>query len=261
MSWDDKLFQRHLSTRRFGREYVWLDETDSTNRYLSERHEDFTMTGAVVVAGHQTKGRGRFDRTWHDAPGASLLFSILLRHPHLPEAHSFLTLTPAIALAQVLEARYGQSVGIALKWPNDVLMNGRKVAGILGQTSAQGERAVSIVGMGVNTNFRADALPEDLRSQATSILQESGQTLPREVLLAEILGRWEPLFDHILEGRTGVLREKWEAFGPSCGDPIHRTENDTVLHGTFESLGERGQLIIRDMQGNLHEIFSGDIHS
>jgi BirA family biotin operon repressor/biotin-[acetyl-CoA-carboxylase] ligase len=136
MSWDNRLFQRHLETRRFGRELTYLEEVDSTNQWLLDQHEHFSLNGCVVVAGHQTAGRGRQGRAWYDKPHASLLFSVLLRYPATNVASGFMPHLPAIALAGVLANRVGGTHEILLKWPNDVLLNRRKLAGVLGQSAS-----------------------------------------------------------------------------------------------------------------------------
>jgi BirA family biotin operon repressor/biotin-[acetyl-CoA-carboxylase] ligase len=259
VSWDAKLFNRHLTTRRFGRELVWLDEVDSTNRYLAENAAAFTMSGAVAVAGHQTRGRGRYERSWFDAPGDSLLFSVLMRYPVTESGSGFLSLIPAIALAEVLHAHGSERATVSVKWPNDVQLNGRKIAGILGQTALQGARATSVVGMGVNVAVAAEDLPAELRATASSILVETGESILREALLAEILAAWEPLFDLFLEGSVSELRARWERFGPARDTWLTRREGAEMLTGQFQGLGESGQLRLRDRAGGTREIYTGDI--
>lgn len=259
MSWDAKLFQRHLTTRRFGRECVWLEEVDSTNRWLADEQNRFTMSGAAVVADHQTHGRGRRDRSWHDTPGASLLFSVLLRHPADKVTLGILSLTPAIALAECLSGRLGREHIVSLKWPNDVLVNRQKVAGVLGQSAIHGAGCTSVVGAGVNVTQRTNDFGEDYRARSTSLLIASGMAIPRELLLAEILNRWEQLFDDLLEKRFADLREKWCSFGPVKGSAVTRRESGESLSGHFEGLGDCGQLLLRDEQGALHELFTGDL--
>jgi BirA family biotin operon repressor/biotin-[acetyl-CoA-carboxylase] ligase len=261
MSWDQKLYLRHLATRRFGREFVWLNEIDSTNGWLTENKNTFTMSGGVVAADHQTQGRGRFERSWSDLPGTSLLFSVYLRYPAGGDHDGLISLLPAIALAQVLGERFGDAHSVKVKWPNDVLLNRKKLSGILGQTSFQSSTTTSIVGMGVNVNLTAAEFPVELRDSATSIQRETGQTVPREILLADVLARWELLFDEFLEGKGDSICRQWEAFGPVPGDQIERVEAGQLIRGAFEGLGSKGQLLLRDDQNTLHEIFSGDIQN
>jgi BirA family transcriptional regulator, biotin operon repressor / biotin---[acetyl-CoA-carboxylase] ligase len=259
VSWDTKLFQRHLSTRRFGRELVWFEEIDSTNHWLADNTGQFTMSGGVAIADHQTRGRGRHERAWFDEPGASLLFSVVLHHPASDTCTGLLSLIPAIALTETLFAHWGEQVRMSVKWPNDVQLNGRKVAGILGQTALQGGQAVSVVGVGVNVLVRAESLPDELRGMATSIYAETGELITREALLAEILASWESLFDLFLAGRHAELRERWERFGPAKEAWLTRREGEQMMSGHFLGLGVSGQLLLRDEAGQTREIFTGDI--
>jgi BirA family biotin operon repressor/biotin-[acetyl-CoA-carboxylase] ligase len=259
MSWDLKLFQRHLTTRRFGREFVWLDDTDSTNRWLIDNQSAFTMSGGVVAADHQTAGRGRFDRRWMDEPGTSLLFSVFLRQAAAAESDGFLTLIPAIALAEVLAAHLGTEHRIKLKWPNDLLLNGKKISGILGQASAQAGHQVFIIGVGLNVATKD--FPAELAASATSLERETGRRFQREILMAEILGQWEALHDDVREGRIEKLQKRWEAFGPLRGEVIERQEGQATLRGQFAGLGARGQLLLTDDHGVMVELFTGDIRA
>jgi BirA family transcriptional regulator, biotin operon repressor / biotin---[acetyl-CoA-carboxylase] ligase len=261
MSWDESLFQRNLATRKFGREFVWLAETDSTNQWLATNQTQFSMTGGTVVADHQTQGRGRRDRTWLDRPSASLLFSLLLRHPAREDWAGLIGMLPAIALARHLSAHIQPGVVVSLKWPNDVLLNGKKLAGILGQTTRQGSACTSIVGVGVNVAMSESEIPGPLHGQATSLLVELSEVVRREILLAEILNHWEPLFDEYLEGDCDRLRGQWREFGPRRGDPIVRREGVNTVSGWFEDIGEQGQLLLRDESGLIHEVFSGDVQT
>ncbi len=261
MSWDQKLFHWHLKTRRFGREIVYLDEVNSTNRWLAEHQAQFTMSGGVVVAGHQTLGRGRQNRTWLDKPEASLLFSLLLRSQGGSAGPSFLSLLPAIALGELLYEKFGTTTSIRLKWPNDVLMNDRKLAGVLGQNLMCDGKNVSILGMGINVRGARESFPAELQAAATTIEAETGAALSSESLLAELLNHLEELYDLLLEGKPEVLRERWMRLGPPIGTSMTRVESGSAVSGKFAGLGERGQLLLRDDNNVLREIFSGDIES
>lgn len=166
---------------RFGRPYVYAPECATTQRLLPEG----APHGAVAVTDHQTEGRGRHGRTWTDAPGTSLLLSLLLR-PRVPgERLPELTLVAAAACRDALEAATG--LAATVKDPNDVLVGGRKVAGVLGE--AAGERVV--LGIGVNANQTAEQLPPRPRLPATSLRLVLGRPVRRDELLAELLARLE----------------------------------------------------------------------
>jgi BirA family biotin operon repressor/biotin-[acetyl-CoA-carboxylase] ligase len=261
MSWDSKLFQRHLTTRRFGREFVWFEELDSTNRWMAENHARFTVSGGVVAADHQNAGRGRYRRVWYDAPGTALLFSIMLRHPVEGENAGLVNLLSAVVLADVLSGSFGLGQHVRVKWPNDILLNGRKVAGILGQRTGAGEDAASVFGVGVNVSTDSADFPRELRGRATSILAETNDAPQREILLASVLRRWEDLFDVYLEGQFDVIRTGWERHGPVRGESLVRREGESVFAGRFAGLGAGGQLRLADETGVIHEFSSGDTDS
>jgi BirA family transcriptional regulator, biotin operon repressor / biotin---[acetyl-CoA-carboxylase] ligase len=259
MSWDAKLLHRHLTTRRFGREAIWLDEVDSTNRWIAEHVNDFTISGGVVIADHQTAGRGRYDRRWSDAAGKSLLFSLLIRHDVRNGASQWLSMLPGIAVAETLTRRIGSVCKIGLKWPNDVLLNGLKVSGVLGQTVWQETRCWVILGVGLNVDGERDDFPPEIRAAATSVWNESGERIPREILLAEILNEWELLLDRFYEENFVMIRERWELHSPARGTRIQRREMAEVVSGAFEGLGESGELLLRDDRGTLHRLLTGDL--
>jgi BirA family biotin operon repressor/biotin-[acetyl-CoA-carboxylase] ligase len=261
MTFDIVAFRRNLTTRRFGREFVWVEEVDSTNRWMAENHARFSMSGGVVAANHQTAGRGRHDRVWHDEPGTALLFSVMLRHPVNRGGEGPLALLPAIALAEVLSEQIALSASVRLKWPNDVLLGDRKVAGILGQQVSRGEPCVSVVGVGVNVLRNVAGLPHNICGQATSIEEAAGTAPRREMLLPAILLKWEGLFDDFLEGRREPIRMRWERFGPPRGTMLTRSEGSSSFAGRFAGLGDDGEIRLADESGTIHEFRSGDIES
>jgi BirA family biotin operon repressor/biotin-[acetyl-CoA-carboxylase] ligase len=175
---------------RFGHPYRYLERVESTQRELAADAPE----GAVVAAGEQTAGRGRLGRVWHAAPGTSLLFSINLRPtvetPRLPE----LSIVAGIASAEAIR----QSTGLLadVKLPNDLLVGGRKLAGMLAE--AREDRIV--LGIGINVNVAADDLPTDVDLPATSLLVELGRPVDRAELLAAILLELERRYDTWLAG-------------------------------------------------------------
>jgi BirA family biotin operon repressor/biotin-[acetyl-CoA-carboxylase] ligase len=170
---------------RFGRPYLFEPVTASTQRLLGLDAPE----GAVAVADAQTEGRGRLGRRWLDAPGKSLLLSLSLRPPvptmRLPE----LSLVAGRACAEAIAAQTG--LAPQLKFPNDVLVGGRKVAGIL----AEAREGHVVLGIGVNVNVEQHELPEEVDTPATSLRMETGAAMPRAPLLAELLERLERRYD------------------------------------------------------------------
>jgi BirA family transcriptional regulator, biotin operon repressor / biotin---[acetyl-CoA-carboxylase] ligase len=170
---------------RFGHPYLYVDVTPSTQRLLGEEHRE----GTVAVTEEQSEGRGRLGRRWHSPPGVSLLFSILLEPPvetaRLPE----LSVVAGEACAGAIAAATGTTPEIKL--PNDVLISGRKVAGIL----AEAREGRVVLGIGVNVNVPEEELPTEVDVPATSLLAETGRELDRAELLVELLDRLERAYD------------------------------------------------------------------
>ncbi len=196
---------------RLGRPVRFFDAIGSTNDEAWSWASDGAPEGALVVADHQTRGRGRWDRAWIDRPGSSLMFSLILRPPPDLEAASLLTTTAGLACAEAIEAVSGLKAGI--KWPNDVTIDGKKIAGLLVESATRGERVeVAVVGCGVNMQLPA-GLPADVADGATSISDalnrsEPGRQVDRVTLLAAILSRFEHSYGRLTDshGRAEVLR-------------------------------------------------------
>ena len=252
IAWDEKQLHWHLSTRRFGRQARYFDVLDSSNRWLLEHSGEFTLTGATVVAGHQTAGRGRHARNWSDLPGSSLLCSVLLKVPGQHPAKGFLAMLPAIALARAI-LKHDGGAEVSLKWPNDVLLATRKTAGILAESAGPD---LIVVGIGVNIQ----AVPaEEFIYPATSLSEGSRWHPTREILLAELLNEWEPLFDMFLNEQFPELRTAWEALGPVEGTRLKRVEAGEEIVGEYAGIGTHGELRLRLANGDVRELFSGDV--
>ena len=180
---------RPLLRGRFGRDYRYAEQTPSTQRLLEDARE-----GAVAVAEEQTEGRGRLGRSWHARPGTALLVSILLEPAVASDRLPELTLVAGEACAEAIAAVTG--LAPAIKHPNDVLVDGRKVAGIL----AEARDGRVVLGIGINVNAGPDELPTETETPAGSLSLVSGQEVSRAELLAELLLRLEQRYDHWIAG-------------------------------------------------------------
>jgi BirA family biotin operon repressor/biotin-[acetyl-CoA-carboxylase] ligase len=202
-----------LGTLWLGRNWLHLPECASTNDEASQWARGGAPHGAVVVADCQTAGRGRQGRTWHAAPGESLCFSVVLR-PTLPVRDlPPITLAVGVAVAETV-TRFAATP--TLKWPNDVLIAGKKVAGILTETSSQGERADHvIVGIGVNLNVAA--FPSELLPIATSLHLFRGRPVDRMHFTAVLCERLENWYEHFLSDGPEHIKSAWSRFGGTIG--------------------------------------------
>src|SRR5256885_3881939 len=178
-----------LATTRFG-DVRWVPSIDSTNRHLLQEARDGAAEGTVVVADHQGSGRGRLDRTWVAPPGSSLLASVLLRPELPPERLHLLTSIMALAAADACASEAGVDAG--LKWPNDLVVGSRKLAGILSETQFEGSRARAVVvGLGLNVNWGERMAGTGLARQAVALDQLTGHEVDRRRVLVALLSALE----------------------------------------------------------------------
>lgn len=203
----------------------------------------------VVVADHQTAGRGRFGRRWLDEPGASLLVSILLRPRLEPSRLPLLSYAAAVAVAEALEAAAG--LAGRLKWPNDVLVDGRKIAGILLE-SRIGQAPAVVVGIGVNVAQRA--FPPDLAPRVTSVALAGGRSTDREALLAALLESFDAWRGRLEGEGFAAVRERWLALSDTLGRPV-RVDGRV---GIAVDLDAEGALVLRD-GATLHRVIAGEM--
>ncbi|MGI8483119.1 MAG: biotin--[acetyl-CoA-carboxylase] ligase [Thermomicrobiales bacterium] len=241
--------------RRLGRPLIRRDAVGSTMDEILALARLGASEGTVVVADHQTAARGRADRVWTTPAGSALLFSILLR-PNLPVAElPTLSLLSALAVTDAISHLYDLSAQI--KWPNDVMLDGRKCCGILLRSHMlPGESFPFVVlGIGLNANIGVD----DLLPTATSLSVASGRDVDRDELLQEVLKDLELLYQSMLAGdyqREWVRLTSRLAF---LGEQVMVQDGSRELTGTLLGLGERGELLLRNQKGESVAVFSGDV--
>ncbi|WP_340017810.1 biotin--[acetyl-CoA-carboxylase] ligase [Paenibacillus sp. FSL H3-0457] len=250
--------QLALDTTVFGRKAVLLASTLSTQGDVLKLAEQGQAEGAVVIAEEQTGGRGRFGRQWFSPPGKGIWMSVLLR-PDLPLQHTpQLTLLTGVAVCRAVRACSGADAGI--KWPNDVLINGRKVCGILLESTVEDhEVRYCIAGIGVDVNFDPEDYPEDLTTIATSLKMETGQSVDRTKLTAAILTELEQLYFLYQKEGFGVISALWEALSVSMNREITVTNPHGVIEGKAIGLDPSGALIVEKHDGEHTLIISGEI--
>jgi BirA family transcriptional regulator, biotin operon repressor / biotin---[acetyl-CoA-carboxylase] ligase len=246
-------FEVPLATQRIGRSLHFMAEVDSTNRVLRELARDGATEGTTVLTDYQNAGRGRQGRSWTTPPGSSLLFSVLLRPAMLGKRAGLLPILSAVGVAQALETHLSLTVGI--KWPNDVMLDGKKSCGILIESESNDSKPVYIVGIGLNVNQEADAfegLPE-----ATSLRLASGRFVERGPLLAAILGELECAYDDFLAGWQP--HEAWRQRSTLLGKPIVVKDADGSWTGTALDLAEDGGLLVERLDGRQVHLHAADV--
>ncbi|MDR6717865.1 biotin--[acetyl-CoA-carboxylase] ligase [Paenibacillus sp. 2003] len=250
--------QLALDTTVFGRKAVLLASTLSTQGDVLKLAEQGQAEGAVVIAEEQTGGRGRFGRQWFSPPGKGIWMSVLMR-PDLPLQHTpQLTLLTGVAVCRAVRACSGADAGI--KWPNDLLIDGRKVCGILLESTVEDhEVRYCIAGIGVDVNFDPEDYPEDLTTIATSLKMETGQSVDRTKLTAAILTELEQLYFLYQKEGFGVISALWEALSVSMNREITVTNPHGVIEGKAIGLDPSGALIVEKHDGEHTLIISGEI--
>lgn len=250
-----------LSTARLGRDWVYRDEVDSTNRCAAEQAAAGARHGLVVAADAQTQGKGRQGRQWHSPRRRNLYVSILLRPPLKPARMAQLPLVAALALRRAL-GLLCPAVPAGVKWPNDLWVRGRKLAGILCESEADSNRVRHVVvGVGLNVNLAPDEWPPDLLGRATSLRCETGRPWPRPQVLAAFLNQFEPLLEHWQRvDDLGPYLTELEAASVLRGRRVLLETGQAILEGTALGIAEDGRLRLRTDTGAEVCVSSGDAH-
>lgn len=231
---------------------AWFDEVDSTNRAAADAAKDGTAEGYLAIADVQTAGRGRHGRTWVAPPGTSLLLSVLLRPAAPVAARPLLPLLAGVAVAETVARHVPGSV--TLKWPNDVLIGGRKAAGIL----AEGAGDAVVVGIGLDVDWRGVMRPADLDA-ATSLAEVAGRDIDRWRLLAGILGIFSRRYAEWLVDPTGFL-PAYRLMCSTLGQPVRVHLGREQVTGTARTVDDAGHLGVDvDGGGKVRTFAAGDV--
>jgi BirA family biotin operon repressor/biotin-[acetyl-CoA-carboxylase] ligase len=254
----DDLLARLGKTKVVGRDIRVFEETASTNDVIEKLARDGVKEGVVVFAEAQTKGRGRLGRKWLSPARKGLWFSVLLRPNLRPQEATQLTVVSATALARAIKAETGLQPEI--KWPNDILIGGKKVAGILTEMSAELDRVKQIIlGIGVDVNLTAAEFPPDLRKLATSLRIEKGVLISRPKLAAAILRELDRDYARVCAGDFASLADEWEEKCTTIGRAVTIRIGAREVRGVAESLGDDGALLVRTEHGRPEHIIGGDV--
>ncbi|HKI98332.1 MAG TPA: biotin--[acetyl-CoA-carboxylase] ligase [bacterium] len=242
-----------------GNEIIRLEEVASTNSLVLERPAYLERHGLVVVARHQTGGRGRMGRRWASLPGRQLQFSVVL-HPPFPTADfPAVALLAGLAVAQACEEELG--VRPDLKWPNDVMLVGRKVCGILVEgSSGAGGRPRLVVGIGINCQGDPGDFPAELQAHLTTLAHETSRPVDPEALLQTVLERLEALLERLAAGDKAAMLEQWRGYGLlGEGQRVRFTTQQGPREGIPEGLTPEGYLIVRLPDGSAVIQVSGEL--
>jgi len=247
-----------LRTTLIGRRILALQETGSTNQVAMELAAEGAPEGTVVVAEAQTRGKGRFGRTWASPAGLGIYTSIVLRPPIPSDRVPIITLIAGVAVAEAIREATG--LAVSLKWPNDVLIRGRKAAGILAELDAEAEvvRYV-VVGIGINVNQALEDFPLELRESASSLKIGLGHEIHRTVLAQCLFEKMETWYLRFLrEGSTPIL-QRFEDLCINLSQEVRVRSEEGLLEGLATGIDPEGALLLRLQDGSLVRVLAGEV--
>ena len=253
-----------LHTRWLAHRYVWLDETDSTNRVAADLAREGAAHGTTVVAEGQKAGRGRLGRRFFSPPYLNLYTSIVLR-PRLDTARAPTTiLAAAVAVAETVAAFVADPGAVAIKWPNDVLLGGLKTSGILMEMGAEATRVAHLVlGIGVNLNVERAAFPDEFRALATSLATHRGAPVERPAFAAHLYDTLETVLDLHAQDGFDAVRPRFEARFRMRGQRVRVLDAGSpasaALEGVAAGIDADGALLLRRDDGATERVVAGDV--
>ncbi|PPD57779.1 biotin--[acetyl-CoA-carboxylase] ligase [Dehalogenimonas etheniformans] len=242
--------EKALAGCRWGHTLFTYDSIGSTMDRAGELAHKGAREGALVIAAEQTEGRGRLNRKWISPPG-SLYFSVLLYPPI--EKLPYLTMLAGLAVAEAIEECVAVQAG--LKWPNDVLIGGRKAAGMLVESSFSRGKQYAVIGVGINVNVDISTSPE-ITGVATSLSEQAGMPVDSLNLLRAAIDRIESRYSNF--DKTALL-DSWKARLITLGQPVKATMGEATIEGTATDVTDEGALIIRRTDGSICTVVAGDV--
>lgn len=247
-----------LETERFGRNIHYFESLDSTQKKAHQLAYDGAPEGTIVIAEEQTSGKGRLGREWHSLSGKGIWMSIIARPDLPPDKAPQFTLVTAVAAARAIEEVTG--ITPEIKWPNDVLIEGKKVIGILTELQAESDKISSlIIGIGINANHESGDFPTSVKHTATSLFLEKGEKVPRSAVIQRFLKNFEKYYSIYISEGFMPIRILWESYAVSIGKKIKATTVTGEFVGRAIGITDEGVLKIEDDEGNVHKIYSADI--
>jgi len=246
-----------LKTKLIGSEVLVFEETASTNDVVEHLAKSGAHEGLVVFAESQTRGRGRRGRAWASPRGKGLWFSVLLRSTLPPSAASRITVAASVAVARAI--REVGRVDARIKWPNDVIIGDKKLAGILTELQVEADEILrAILGIGIDVNCEQDDFPNDLARIATSLKLESGSAHDRVALAARVLAALDECYQLALTDFEAVADE-WAKLCTTLGRQIVVTVGQRRTEGFAQALDSDGALLVRSDSGQMERILGGDL--
>lgn len=246
-----------LHTEWIGNQVLWYTETGSTNDEIKRLADDGAAEGLLVLAEHQTGGKGRRGRSWVTPAGSAIAMSLLLRPEIAPQYASMITLIMGLAVEEGIENC--TNLNAQIKWPNDVVINGKKICGILTEMNMQGaEIDYVVVGTGINTGI--DEFPEELRNTAASLHQLTGSEISRPELIAVCMERFEHYYKQFLQtcDLSGMMDQYNELLAGKNGQ-VRVLEPGNEYTGIARGINAAGELLVEREDGTVEAVYAGEV--
>ena len=255
---DLELIVNNIQKHNFiiGSKIYSYEDVSSTMTIAKELAAEGAQDGTVVLAETQNVGRGRLGRSWH-SPKGGIWMSIILRPSVSLEETPLITLAAGIGVCKAIRTLYSMNPG--LKWPNDVIVNTKKVCGILTEGCIEsGITKFAILGIGVNLNFSNDLLPKDLNQYASTLLSESGQHINSIDFLSQLIKELNSVFKDLGNNKLNIIKS-WRNFSVTIGKEVLATGKDNIIEGIAKDVTSDGSLVIETKQGEFIEVRSGEV--
>lgn len=251
--------KRLINTKIIGKELIFLDSIDSTNSYGKKISESDFMEGTVIITEEQTAGRGRLGREWVSPKGNGVYLSIMLKPDIKPIQATQITIIAAYAVAKTIRDVF--KLNALIKWPNDIVINGRKVCGILTEMGAEIDKVnYLIVGIGINANIEKKQLSDYDLETATSLRIEIGERIDRKTLLSKVLTNFEKLYlDFITKLDIRNIIGNYKEINVTLGRRVRLISNKNEIYGEAIDINDLGQLVVKTDIGEIKEIVSGEV--
>lgn len=246
-----------MDTNWAGGKLVYLDEVDSTNNYARKLAEDGVQHGTLVVADYQNGGKGRRGRTWVMPHRKAIAMSLIVRPDIRPEKASMMTLVTGMAVAEAIKKVTGLDTKI--KWPNDIVINGKKISGILTEMSAEMDGInYVVIGIGINANFTE--FPEELRETATSLQQQLGYPVDRGAIICMTMKIFEIYYERFMETQSMKgLAEEYQQMLVNLDRQVRVLEPGNEYSGVARGIDETGQLLVEKENGETVAVYAGEV--
>ena len=246
-----------LDTEFLGKKLYYFETIDSTNEYLKHLPEEETVHGTVCIGDHQSAGKGRLGRTWLSPRGSSIYISYLLKPDIEPANASMLTIVAALSVAKAINKVTGLDTSI--KWPNDIVVNSKKVCGILTEMTADMDRIERvIIGIGINVNM--ESFDDSIKDMATSLRIESGMVVKRADIIINMLKTFEEYYSMFVKTEDlSLLLDDYNSILVNRGKEVRIIERDKEWAATAVSMNKLGELIVNDNEGKEVNIRSGEV--